>query len=72
MKLLKDGGYLVTCSCSQHIVPAMFRDVLLKAAQDAGVSLMQVDFRSQGRDHPVLPAALETQYLKCGIYRVDK
>lgn len=72
MKLLKDGGYLVTCSCSQHIVPAMFRDMLLKAAQDAGVSLMQVDFRSQGRDHPVLPAALETQYLKCGIYRVDK
>lgn len=72
MSLLKDGGYLVSCSCSQHIVPAMFRDMLLSAAQDARRSLMQVAFYSQGRDHPILPAALETNYLKCGIYRVDQ
>ena len=72
MQLLKDDGYLVSCSCSQHVLPAMFRDMMLQAARDAGVSLLQVDFRSQGRDHPILPAAIETQYLKCGIYRIDK
>ncbi len=70
MKMLKSGGYLVSCSCSHHILGAMFRDILLQAAIDARVELMQVEFRGQGRDHPVLPAAIETQYLKCGIYRV--
>ena len=72
MKLLKDGGYLITCSCSQHMLPGQFKDVILSAARDARVSLFQVEYRTQGRDHPILPAAPETQYLKCGIFRVDK
>ena len=72
MKLLRDGGYLVTCSCSQHMLPGQFRDVVLSAARDAHVRLFQVEYRTQGRDHPILPAAPETQYLKCGIFRVDK
>ena len=72
MKLVKNGGYLITCSCSQHMLPGQFRDVVLSAARDARVSLMQVEYRTQGRDHPILPAAPETQYLKCGIFRVDK
>ena len=72
MKLVKDGGYLVTCSCSQHMLPGQFKDVVLSAARDARVSLYQVEYRTQGRDHPILPAASETQYLKCGIFRVDK
>jgi 23S rRNA (cytosine1962-C5)-methyltransferase len=72
MKMIRNGGYLVTCSCSQHILSAMFKDIVLQAAIDARVSLMQVEFRSQGRDHPTLPAAPETQYLKCGIYRIDR
>ena len=72
MKLVKDGGYLVTCSCSQHMLPGQFKDVVLSAARDARVSLYQVEYRTQGRDHPILPAAPETQYLKCGIFRVDK
>lgn len=71
MKLLRPGGWLITCSCSQHIVQAAFRDIILQAAIDSGVNLMQAEFRSQGRDHPTLPAALETHYLKCGIYRVN-
>ena len=72
MKLIKNGGYLVTCSCSQHMLPMQFRDVVLEAAHDAHVRLMQVEYRTQGRDHPILPAAPETQYLKCGIFRVEK
>jgi 23S rRNA (cytosine1962-C5)-methyltransferase len=70
MKMLKDGGYLVTCSCSQHIAPDVFRDIVKDAARDARVLLMQVEYRTQGRDHPILPASPETQYLKCGIFRI--
>jgi 23S rRNA (cytosine1962-C5)-methyltransferase len=40
------------------------------AAADAKVLLRQIEFRSQGKDHPILPAAPETNYLKCGIYQV--
>ena len=72
MKLVKSGGFLVTCSCSQHMLPGQFKDVVLSAARDAHVQLFQVEYRTQGRDHPILPAAPETQYLKCGIFRVDK
>lgn len=72
MKLVKNGGYLITCSCSQHMLPGQFKDVVLSAARDARVNLFQVEYRTQGRDHPILPAAPETQYLKCGIFRVDK
>lgn len=70
MKMISSGGYLVTCSCSQHVLPAMFRQMVLDAATDAKVSLRQVEFRTQGKDHPILPAAQETEYLKCGIYQV--
>ena len=70
LKMIAAGGYLVTCSCSQHILPEMFRSMVLDAAHDAHVQLRQVEFRTQGRDHPILPAARETEYLKCGIYQV--
>ena len=70
MKMLVPGGYLVTCSCSQHVLPEMFRSILLEAAKDARVLIRQVEFRTQGKDHPILPYARETEYLKCGIYQV--
>ena len=70
MKMLAPGGYLITCSCSQHILPPTFQEIILDAARDARVILRQVEFRSQGRDHPILPASPETHYLKCGIYQV--
>ena len=72
MKLVKDGGYLVTCSCSQHMHKDEFVRVILEAARDAHVRLMQVELRTQGRDHPILPSMPETEYLKCGIFRVDR
>ncbi len=72
MKLVRDGGYLVTCSCSQHMHRDEFVRVILEAARDAHVRLMQVELRTQGRDHPILPSMPETEYLKCGIYRVDR
>ncbi len=70
MKMLRNGGVLVTCSCSQAMLPDLFRDVLNSAAADARITLQQLEWRGQGRDHPVLPAAEETRYLKCVILRV--
>ena len=70
MKMIVPGGYLITCSCSQHVLPDMFRRMVQDAASDARVLLRQVEFRTQGKDHPILPQSPETEYLKCGIYQV--
>lgn len=72
MKLTRDGGFFVTCSCSQHVTPDLFRGMLLEAQKDAHVQLRQIEWRTQGRDHPILLASPETQYLKCGIFQVFK
>ena len=72
MKLTRDGGYFITCSCSQHVTPDLFRGMLLEAQKDAHVQLRQIEWRTQGRDHPILLASPETQYLKCGIFQVFK
>ena len=70
LKMIEYGGYLVTCSCSQHVQKELFKNIILEAAHDARVFLRQVEFRTQGKDHPILPYAAETEYLKCGIYQV--
>ena len=72
MKLTRDGGYFVTCSCSQHVTPDLFRGMLMEAQKDAHIQLRQIEWRTQGRDHPILLASPETQYLKCGIFQVFK
>jgi 23S rRNA (cytosine1962-C5)-methyltransferase len=71
MKLLEPGGVLVTCSCSHHIDQELFREMLIDAAFSAGRQPRLHEMRSQARDHPVLLAAKETQYLKCAILRLD-
>ena len=70
LKMIKTDGVLITCSCSQHVSREMFQTMVLDAAKDAHVILRQIEFRTQGKDHPILPGAPETEYLKCGIYQV--
>lgn len=70
MKLLREGGFLVTCSCSQHMLPNMFVDIINEAARDSGKRVRLVESRTQAHDHPILPAAPETQYLKCLILQI--
>ena len=70
MKLVRNGGFLVTCSCSQHVSPEQFRDMINQAARDSKTKLRLVENRTQGHDHPILPASPETQYLKCMILQV--
>ena len=70
MKLTKPGGFLVTCSCSQHVSPQAFSDMINEAARDSKKKLRLVENRGQAHDHPVLPPSPETHYLKCQILQV--
>ena len=70
LKLVRDGGFLVTCSCSQHVVTEMFQDIINQAARDAKKRIRLVEYRTQGYDHPILPQSIETRYLKCMILQV--
>ncbi len=71
LRLLEPGGFLVTCSCSHHIDEGLFREMLIDASVSAHRQARILEIRSQARDHPMLPAARETQYLKCIILQVD-
>ena len=70
MKIIKRGGYLITCSCSQHVDSELFMDILYDAAADSRRKVRVVEYRSQAKDHPVLLASPETEYLKCAILQV--
>ncbi|MDD6883898.1 MAG: class I SAM-dependent rRNA methyltransferase [Eubacteriales bacterium] len=70
LKLTRPGGFLVTCSCSQHVSPEQFQDVINQAARDSKKHVRLVEYRTQAYDHPILPAASETKYLKCMILQV--
>jgi 23S rRNA (cytosine1962-C5)-methyltransferase len=69
LKILKPGGFLVTCSCSYNVSEEMFLDVVSEAAADAAAAVSLVEKRAQGRDHPILINVPETYYLKCLILR---
>jgi 23S rRNA (cytosine1962-C5)-methyltransferase len=71
MRLLDPGGVLVTCSCSHHIDQELFREMLIDAAWSVSRQARLLEMRTQSRDHPMLLAAKETQYLKCAILIVD-
>ncbi|MDE7222180.1 MAG: class I SAM-dependent rRNA methyltransferase [Acetatifactor sp.] len=70
LKLVRDGGYLVTCSCSHFMDPELFAKTIREAATGAHRRLRQVEFRTQGCDHPILWAADQSYYLKFYIFQV--
>ena len=70
LKLVKDRGYLVTCSCSHFMDPELFAKTIKEAAHGAHKRLRQVEFRTQAPDHPILRAADESYYLKFYIFQV--
>lgn len=72
IKMIREGGFLVTCSCSQHITPEIFQQIIDSARIDANRMLRLVEFRTQAKDHPILLSYPESLYLKCGIYQVLK
>ena len=70
LRLVRDGGFLATCSCSHFMDPALFRNTIAQAARDAHKRLRQVEFRTQAADHPILWASEESYYLKFYIFQV--
>lgn len=70
MKLLKDGGYLATCSCSHFMTYELFTQTIGQAAHNVHRRLRQVEYRTQAPDHPILWAADESYYLKFYIFQV--
>ncbi len=71
MKLLKNGGFLVTSSCTNLVPPELFLQTINMAAKDAGKKLRQVTFRAQSPDHPIIPGMENTNYLKFLIVEVS-
>jgi 23S rRNA (cytosine1962-C5)-methyltransferase len=70
MKLVKDGGYLATCSCSHFMTPDLFAETIGQAAKNVKKRIRQVEYRTQAPDHPILWAADESYYLKFFIFQV--
>ncbi|MEK0312995.1 class I SAM-dependent rRNA methyltransferase [Cohnella sp. 56] len=70
LKLINEGGCLVTASCSYHVRPELFMETLLEAARDAGKVLRRIVWNGAGRDHPQLVGVEEGHYLKFGIFEV--
>jgi len=70
LKLVKDGGFLATCSCSHFMTPELFTETIRQAAQNAHKRLRQVEYRTQAADHPILWSADESYYLKFYIFQV--
>jgi 23S rRNA (cytosine1962-C5)-methyltransferase len=71
MRLLHEGGTLVTCSCSHHVSLQDFTDVVTAAAVDAGRRVQLLETRAAAPDHPEVLTLAESRYLKCLVLRVD-
>ena len=70
IRLVENGGYLATCSCSHFMTPELFTNTIAQAARDARRRLRQVEYRTQSADHPILWGADESYYLKFYIFQV--
>lgn len=70
MKLVRDGGFLATCSCSHFMTYELFTQTIHQAARNVHKRLRQVEYRTQAPDHPILWAADESYYLKFYIFQV--
>lgn len=71
IKMIKHGGYLLTFSCSQHMTPELFFEMLNEAIVDSGRSAQMLEFKIQSPDHPTLLSTNSSLYLKCIILRIN-
>ena len=69
MKLVRDGGFLATCSCSHFMTYELFTQTIHQAARNVHKRLRQVEYRTQAPDHPILWAAEESYYLKFYVFQ---
>ena len=70
MKLVKSGGFLITCSCSHYMTQTLFERMLTEAAKESGRTVRSVEVKTQAPDHPSLLCADETHYLKFYVLHI--
>ncbi len=70
MKIVRNGGFLVTCSCSHYMTMPLFEKMLIEAARESGRTVRSVEVKTQAPDHPSLLCAEETQYLKFFVLQI--
>ncbi len=70
LRLAAPGAAFMTCSCSYHIGPGEFFEVVGEAAAETGRDVTLVEMRGQAPDHPINLAVPETRYLKCALFLV--
>ncbi len=70
LKIINPDGYLISCSCSHYMTPALFMEMLLEASNDSKRMTQMIEFRIQGKDHPALFGSDESLYLKCITLKV--
>lgn len=70
MKIVKSGGFLITCSCSHYMTMPLFEKMLIEAARQSGRIVRSVEVKTQAPDHPSLLCADETQYLKFFVLHI--
>ena len=70
LKLLNEGGYLITCSCSQHLTLNLFMEMIKDSVSGARVNAKLVELRTQGKDHATLIGTDETMYLKVAVIKI--
>ena len=70
MKIVKRGGFLLTCSCSHYMTSSLFEKMLIEAARESGRTIKSVEVKTQAPDHPSLLCAEETQNLKFLVFQV--
>jgi len=71
LKMLRPGGILLTCSCSYHVGPSEFLEVVRESAREGHRNLRLRENRGQAKDHPMLRAVPETAYLKCLVFDIN-
>ena len=71
MKIVRSGGFLITCSCSHYMTMPLFEKMLIEAARESGRRVRSVEVKTQAPDHPSLLCADETQYLKFFVLQVE-
>lgn len=70
MKIVKSGGFLITCSCSHYMTAVLFEKMLQEAARESGRTVRLIETKTQCGDHPALLSAEETQYLKFYVLEI--
>jgi 23S rRNA (cytosine1962-C5)-methyltransferase len=70
LKMIKSGGFLISCSCSHFLEKSAFIEVIMDAARDAGRRIKLIEFNTQPYDHAVLLPLFQSDYLKCALFYV--